>query len=94
MILILTFKSIVDLSVSLYLCELVKKKNKSANTRLAIFFLFVCHQLVGAALITFEHPIIYAAPTEWNKLNCRMRKINNFDLLKREVRQNIISQLL
>ena len=34
-ILILTYKSFVDLSASLYLRELVKKKNKSANTRLA-----------------------------------------------------------
>ena len=34
-ILILTYKSFVDLSAPLYLRELVKKKNKSANTRLA-----------------------------------------------------------
>ena len=34
-ILILTYKSFVDLSVLLYLRDLVKKKNKSANTRLA-----------------------------------------------------------
>ena len=32
---ILTYKSFVDLSAPLYLRELVQKKNKSANTRLA-----------------------------------------------------------
>ena len=59
-ILILTFKSFVDLFASLYLRELVKKKNKSAITRLADhFFLLVCHQLVREALIHFLKNLLF-----------------------------------
>ena len=46
---------------------------------------YLCHQLVRAALIHFlERTFIYAASTEWNKLDGRIRKITNFDSFKRE----------
>ena len=52
-ILILTYKSFIDLSAPLYLRELVKKKKKSANTRLAdhdvivqySYILACCHSM-------------------------------------------------
>ena len=82
-ILILTYKSFVDLSAPLYLRELVKKKNKSANTRLAddSLLLVVPPICKGSSNTFFERSFIYAAPTEWNKLDGRIRKNTNFDSL-------------
>ena len=76
-ILIPTYKSFVDLSAPLYLRELVKKKNKSANTRLAddSLLLVVPPISKGSSNTFFERSFIYAAPTEWNKLDGRIRKI-------------------
>ena len=76
-ILILTYKSFVDLSAPLYLRELVKKKNKSANTRLADDSLLLAVPLIskGSSNTFFEQSCIYAAPIEWNKLDGRIRKI-------------------
>ena len=92
-ILILTYKSFLDLSVPLYLRELVKKKNKSANTRLAddSLILVVPPISKGSSNTFFERSFIYAAPTEWKKLDGRIRKITNFDSFKREI--NTISFL-
>ena len=86
-ILILTYKSFVDLSAPLYLRDLVKKKNKSANTRLAddSLLLVVPPISKGSSNTFFERSFIYAAPTEWNKLDGRIRKITNFDSFKREI---------
>ena len=87
-ILILTYKSFVDLSAPLYLRELVKKKNKSANTRLADDSLLLVVPLIskGSSNTFFEQSCIYAAPIEWNKLDGRIRKIANFDSFKREIK--------
>ena len=76
-ILILTYKSFVDLSASLYVRELVKKKNKSANTRLAddSLLLVVLPISKGSSNTFFERSFIYVAPTEWNKLDGRIRKL-------------------
>ena len=78
-ILILTYKSFVDLSAPLYLRELVNKtcENKSANTRLAddSLLLVVPPISKGSSNTFFERSFIYAAPTEWNKLDGRIRKI-------------------
>ena len=67
-ILILTYKSFVDLSALLYLRELVKKKNKSANTRLADDSLLLVVPQISEGSSTcntfFERSFIYAAPTE------------------------------
>ena len=90
-ILILTYKSFVDLSAPLYLRELVKKKNKSANTRLAddSLLLVVPPISKGSSNTFFERSFIYAAPTEWNKLDGRIRKITNFDSFKREIKTTL-----
>ena len=76
-ILILTYKSFVDLSAPLYLRELVKKKNKSANTRLAVDSLLLVVPPIskGSSNTFFERSFIYAAPTEWNKLDGCIRKL-------------------
>ena len=76
-ILILTYKSFVYLSAPLYLRELVEKKNKSANTRLADDSLLLVVPLIskGSSNTFFERSFIYAAPTEWNKLDGRIRKL-------------------
>ena len=91
-ILILTYKSFVDLSAPLYLRELVKKKNnKSANTRLAddSLLLVVPPISKGSPNTFFERSFIYAAPTEWDKLDGRIRKITNFDSFKREIKTTL-----
>ena len=90
-ILILTYKSFADLSASLYLCELVKKKNKSANTRLTDDSLLLVEPPIskGSSNTFFERSFIYAAPTEWNKLDGRIRKITNFDSFKHEIKTTL-----
>ena len=37
----------------------------------------------------FQLLFIYAAPTEWNKLDGRIRKITNFDSFKREIKTTL-----
>ena len=90
-ILILTYKSFVDLSAPLYLRALVKKKIKSANTRLAddSLLLVVPPISKGSSNTFFELLFIYATPTEWNKLDGRIRKITNFDSFKREIKTTL-----
>ena len=85
-LLILTYKSFVDLSAPLYLRERVKKKNKSADDSL---LLVVPPISKGSSNTFFERSFIYAAPTEWNKLDCRIRKIINFDSFKREIKTTL-----
>ena len=87
-ILIITYKSFEDLSAPLYLRELVKMKNKSANIRLAddSRLLVVPPISKGSSNRFFERSFIYAAPIEWNKLNGHIRKITNFDSFKREIK--------
>ena len=88
---ILTYKSFVDLSAPLYLRELVKKKNKSANARLAddSLLLVVPPISKGSSNTFFGRSFIYAAPTEWNKLDGRIRKFFNFDSFKREIKTTL-----
>ena len=89
-ILILTYKSFVDLSAPLYLRELVKKKNKSANTRLADDSLLLVPPInKGSSHTFFERSFIYTAPTELNKLDGRIRKITNIDSFKREIKTTL-----
>ena len=79
----------VDLSAPLYLRELVKQKNKSVNTRLAddSLLLVVPPISKGSSITFFERSFIYAAPTAWNKLDVRIRKIPNFDSLMVQLKQ-------
>ena len=68
-ILILTYKSFVDLSDPLYLRELVKKKNKSAYTRLSddSLLLVVPPISKGSSNTFFERSFIYylQSGTNW-----------------------------
>ena len=43
----------------------------------------------GSSNTFFERSFIYAAPTEWNKLDGRIRKITNFDSFKREIKTTL-----
>ena len=65
----------MDLSTRLYLFKIMKRKKKSANTRLAddYFSLVVPTIFWGSANIFFERFHIYAALTEWRKLEGHIR---------------------
>ena len=43
----------------------------------------------GSSNTFFEGPFIYAAPTEWNKLDGRVRKITKLDTFKREIKTTL-----
>ena len=43
----------------------------------------------GSSNTFFERSFIYVAPTEWNKLDGRIRKITNFDSFKREIKTTL-----
>ena len=91
-ILILTYKSFVDLCVPLYLRELVKKTHKSANTRLADdSLLLVVPPINKGSSNTFlnDRLFILHAPTKLNKLDGRIRKNTNFDSFKREIKTTL-----
>ena len=50
----------------------------------------LCHHLVKAALIHFLNDrLLMLHLPEWNKLDGHIRKITNFDLLKREIKTTI-----
>ena len=40
-------------------------------------------------IIMPDKSVIYAAPTEWNKLDGPIRKITNFDSFKREIKTTL-----
>ena len=75
----------------MYLRELVKKKNKSANTQLADDSLLLVMPPIskGSSNTFFQRSFIYAAPTEWHKLDGRIRKNTNFDSFKREIKTTL-----
>ena len=75
----------------LYLRELVKKKNKSANIRLADDSLLLVVPPISKSNSNtfFERSFIYATPTEWNKLDGRIRKNTNFDSFKPEIKTTL-----
>ena len=69
----------------------MKKKNKSANTQLAddYFPLVVPPICWGSANTFFERSHIYAALTEWHKLEGHIRNKKN-DPCKREIKKNTL----
>ena len=87
-ILILTFKAFVHYSAPMYLSELVKKKSSSTNTRSANDdLLLVIPPLSRNCSITFfEESFNFAAPTEWNRLDKRIRSIANLNTVKSEIK--------
>ena len=87
-ILILTYKAFVDHSAPVYLSELLNKKCISANTRSANDdFLLVIPPISRICSNTFvERSFHFASPTEWNKLDARIRCISNLNCFKREIK--------
>ena len=87
-ILILTYKAFVDHSTPVYLSELLNKKSISANTRSANDdFLLVIPPISRICSNTFfERSFHFASPTEWNKLDARIRCISNLNCFKREIK--------
>ena len=87
-ILILTFKAFVDHTAPMYLSELVKKKSSSTNTRSANdHLLLVIPPLSRNCSNTFfERSFNFAAPTEWNRLDKRIRRISNLNTFKSEIK--------
>ena len=73
----------------MYLSELVKNKSSSTNTRSAIddLLLLVIPPLSRNCSNTFfERSYIFAAPTEWDRLDKRIRRISNLNTFKSEIK--------
>ena len=72
----------------MYLSELVKKKSSSTNTRSANDdLLLVIPPLSRNCSNTFlERSFNFAAPTEWNRLDKRIRSISNLNTFKSEIK--------
>ena len=87
-ILILTFKAFVDHTAPLYLSELVKKKSSSTNTRSANddLLLVIPPLSRNCSNTFFERSFNFAAPTEWNRLDKRIRRISNLNTFKSEIK--------
>ena len=84
----LTFKAFVDHSAPMYLSELVKKKSSSTNTRSANDdLLLVIPPLSRNCSNTFiERSFNFAASTEWNRLDKRIRSLSNLNTFKSEIK--------
>ena len=87
-ILILTFKAFVDHTAPMYLSELVKKKSSSTNTRSANddLLLVIPPLSRNCSNTFFERSFNFAAPTEWNRLDKRIRRISNLNTFKSEIK--------
>ena len=87
-ILILTFKASVDHTAPMYLSELVKRKSSSTNTRLANddLLLVIPPLSRNCSNTFFERSFNFAAPTEWNKLDKRIRSISNLNAFESEIK--------
>ena len=72
----------------MYLSELVKKKSSSTNTRSANDdLLLVIPPLSSNCSNTFfERSFNFAATTEWNRLDKRIRRISNLNTFKSEIK--------
>ena len=91
-ILMLTYKSYYNIAPT-YLCELISRKESSANTWLGDDY----HQLVMPPISKdcsntfFECSFIYVAPCEWNKLSEYIRT-SNFDSIRKSVKTMLFTQ--
>ena len=85
---ILTNKAFVDHSAPMYLSELLNKKNVSANTRSAKddVLLVIPPISRNCPNTFFERSFHFASPTEWNKLDARIRCISNLNCFNREIK--------
>ena len=75
-LLILTFKAFIHRTAPLYLCELIEQQTSLTNTRT---------RLANDAVL-FDRSFTYGAPYEWNKIDERVRRLSNFNLLKSEIK--------
>ena len=66
-----------------------RRKKRSADDS----FLLVVSR-IGSSNTFFERSFIYAAPSEWNKLDGRIRKNTNFDSFKREIKTTLFLSYL
>ena len=80
----------------MYLCKIMERKNKSANTRLADDYLPLVVPPIcwGSANTFFERSHIYAALTEWHKLDGRIRNKKKLTHLNLKLRKTPFSRLL
>ena len=87
-ILIWTFKAFVDHTVPMHLSELVKRKSSSTNTRSANddLLLVIPPLSRNCSNTFFERSFNFAAPTEWNRLDKRIRSISNLNTFKSEIK--------
>ena len=73
----------------MYLSELVKKKSSSTNTRSANddLLLVIPPLSRNCSNTFFERSFFnFAAPTEWNRLDKRIRRISNLNTFKSEIK--------
>ena len=72
----------------MYLCELVKKKSSSTNTRSANddLLLVIPPLSRNCSNTFFERFFNFAALTEWNRLDKRIRHISNLNTFKSEIK--------
>ena len=80
-ILILTFKTFIDRTAPLYLCELIEQQKTTTNTRLAgdAFLLKLPPPSRNCADTLFERSFLYGA-YEWNRLDERIRRLIDFNM--------------
>ena len=84
----LIFKAFVDHSAPMYLSELVRKKSSLTNTRSANneLLLVIPPLSRNCSNMFFERSFNFAAPTEWNRLDKRIRRISNLNTFKSEIK--------
>ena len=72
----------------MYLSELVKKKSSSTNTRSANddLLLVIPPLSRNCSNTVFERYLNFAAPTEWNRLDKRIRSITYLNSFKSEIK--------
>ena len=86
-ILIFTFKVFIDRTAPLYLCELIEQQKSTTNTRLAgdAFLLKLPPPSRNCADTFFERSFLYGAPYQWNKLDERVMRLPDINMLKSEI---------
>ena len=87
-ILIFTFKAFIDHTAPLYFCELIEQQKSKTNTRLAgdAFLLKLPPPSRNCADTFYEPSFLYGAPYEWNKLDERVRRLTDFNMIKSEIK--------
>ena len=69
-----------------YTLLIKKKKSSSTNTRSANDDLLLVIPPLSRNCSFFERSFNFAAPTEWNRLDKRIRRISNLNTFKSEIK--------